>query len=259
MERLRGIPQWILWKEKKTNDNKTTKVPIGANGRAVSITNPKCFRTFENAINTFLKNNDIFDGIGFIFTEDDPFVGIDLDNVNKWYGWEEIIQKFDSYTEMSPSGTGYHIITEGFIPGNNTHGIKIGSHETGGIELYDSKRYLTITIDILNEYKEIKPNQNAIEWLVKSIDDKSLINKILTTDYRDKFIQLWEGKVTGYVSHSEADLAFCRILSNNHAPMHQIDRLLRKSKLYRPKWHEKRGNTTYGLMTLEKATDDQNF
>ena len=33
----------------------------------------------------------------------------------------------------------------------------------------------------------------------------------------------------------------------------QIDRLFRQSALYRPKWDRQTGNTTYGLMTIEKA------
>ncbi|RPJ74020.1 MAG: DNA primase, partial [Alphaproteobacteria bacterium] len=128
------MPQWILWKNKERLDkNGFTKVPIGINGRAISITNPKCFREFSEAQKIFEKNKDIFDGIGFCFTEADNFCGIDLDNVNKWNGWKEIVKKFQSYTEISPSQCGLHIITEGFLPtnpGEKAHGIKIGSHET---------------------------------------------------------------------------------------------------------------------------------
>jgi primase-polymerase (primpol)-like protein len=75
--------------------------------------------------------------------------------------------------------------------------------------------------------------------------------------YAKKLQLLWENRFTlaGYASQSEAELAFCRILANNNAPMHQIDRIYRKTKLFRQKWLEKRGNTTYGKATLELATN----
>jgi len=245
--------QWVMWKKKINGDGRETKVPIGVNGRAVSITNPRCYRSFENATNLLTKNTDIFDGIGFIFTENDPFIGIDLDSVMLWNGWKEIINRCDSYTELSPSKTGLHIIMEGHIPGESNRGIKTGDHEHGEIAIYDNKRFFTFTLDPLKNHDEVKPNQTAIDWLAKSIDDKSVINHVLSSDYRDKFITLWTGNTTNYESHSEADLAFCRILANNHCPMHQIDRIFRKSKLMRTKWNEKRGIDTYGIHTLEMA------
>jgi putative DNA primase/helicase len=83
------------------------------------------------------------------------------------------------------------------------------------------------------------------------------MNNILHSEYSKKFTDLWEGKWQSlYPSNSEADLGFVRILSNNHAPIHQIDRLYRKTKLYRPKWDEKRGIKTYGELTLIQGTTE---
>lgn len=53
--------------------------------------------------------------VGFVFTRDDPFVGIDLDHcrdpeTGKIKPWAlEIVAKLNSYSEVSPSGTGLHI------------------------------------------------------------------------------------------------------------------------------------------------------
>lgn len=254
MEQLKQINQWTLWKLKKheTRKGKLSKVPVGINQRAISIHNEQEWKSFDNVITLYLNNPDKYDGVGFIFTENDPYVGIDIDSASNMYGWQEIVKRFGSYTERSPSKTGLHIITKGFI--NNTHGVKAGDHDKGEIAIYDANRFFTVTLDNIKNMETIKENQNAINWLVKSLDDKSLINNILQTDYSDKFITLWEGKWSNkYSSQSEADLAFCRILANNHAPMHQIDRIFRKTKLMRDKWLEKRGTSTYGLITLEKA------
>ena len=62
------------------------------------------------------------DGIGFVFTEDDPYVGIDLDDCRDPDTGEltdlanSIVEQLDSYTEISPSGTGIHIIVRGVLP-----------------------------------------------------------------------------------------------------------------------------------------------
>jgi primase-polymerase (primpol)-like protein len=256
MYNLRTYDQWILWGERERS-GKMTKIPMGKHGRATSVTNKQCWKSFDQAFNEYLADTKTFQGVGFCFSEEDPFVGIDLDNIRKWNGWEEIVEKLNSYTETSPSGNGLHIIVEGYLPDERST-QKIGSHETGAIEIYDNGRFFTMTLDPIDEnHMIINRNQDAIEWLANSIDDKKLVNRIMNSNYARKAQLLWEGRwdVAGYASHSEADLAFCRILSNINAPMHQIDRIFKKTKLMRNKWNEKRGNNTYGKMTIEKALE----
>lgn len=260
MYKMLEVPQWILW-GRRNREGKITKVPIGKNGRATSYSNPKCWKTFKQAIGEYMNGTSVgensIDGVGFCITEDDPYVAIDLDNLNKWNGWQEIVEKFHSYTEHSPSGEGLHIWCKGYIP-DERHCVRVGSHETGGIEVYDAKHYMTVTLSPAATAKtcEIVENMDAIHWLVKSMDDRRLISNVLQKDTDKKFQSLWSGNWKKlYPSQSEAELAFCRILANNHAPMHQIDRIYRQSKLYRAKWNEKRGTSTYGEMTLTTATE----
>jgi putative DNA primase/helicase len=115
------------------------------------------------------------------------------------------------------------------------------------------------TIDDKWEHLDQYESQKAIEWLAGSLNDRELMSKIVLSEYGHKFKLLWEGrwKELQYPSQSEADLAFIRILSNNHAPIHQIDRIFRRSKLMRAKWDEQRGGSTYGMITLEKGTYDE--
>ena len=60
-------------------------------------------------------------------TRDDPYVGIDLDDcrnpeTGEIAAWaQEIIDRFDSYTEVSPTGTGVRILIRtatGLLPGD---------------------------------------------------------------------------------------------------------------------------------------------
>ena len=258
--KLQDYNQWVLWKREQRG-NKETKIPCGKNGRATSISNTKCWKSFKTATNEWLKDmTGVIAGTGFCLTEADPFICIDLDAINKWYGWREIVRKFNNtYIEWSPSENGLHIWTQGFLPTDeNISCKKVGNHDDGGIEIYASKRYMTFTTNPIND-NDVEPNQESINWLFGSMNDKQLISKILSSTISAKVQKLFEGKwqEVGYNSHSEGDLALCRILSNANAPIHQIDRIFRKTRLFRPKWEEKRGTETYGQMTLRTATSER--
>lgn len=134
------LPQWVVWR-RETRDGKPTKVPYDARtGRRAATNKPSSWCNFEEA-EAGARNG--FDGIGFVFTKEAPYCGIDLDEcrdpstgeVAEWA--RKIVDRFDSYTEVSPSGTGLHLIIRGELPGG---GIK-----RGGVEVYDRGRYFTMT------------------------------------------------------------------------------------------------------------------
>ena len=83
--------------------------------------------------------------MGFVFSSADPFTGIDLDGcVDPATGevavWAmEIVRYFDSYTELSASGTGIHIIVKGEMP----------NRRKDEVEVYSSKRFFTVTGHVL--------------------------------------------------------------------------------------------------------------
>jgi putative DNA primase/helicase len=143
-QELKALKQWVLYRIKEIN-GRLTKPPYRANGRKASSTDSKTWCTFEQAVEAYKKG---FAGIGFVFTEDDPYCGIDFDHcvnletkvIESWA--MEWIGKFASYTEYSPSGTGIHIIVQGQIPSEK--GIKKGDYE-----MYDHARYFTFTGDII--------------------------------------------------------------------------------------------------------------
>jgi RecA-family ATPase len=84
--------------------------------------------------------------------------------------------------------------------------------------------------------------------------DKELCAKISGSKQGERFQKLFAGQFEDYGSQSEADLGFCNILSFwCGKDGKQMDRIFRQSKLFRPKWDEKHGQLTYGLMTIQKA------
>jgi len=153
---LTKIKQWLVWRA----DPNGRKIPYIATGRATrkaSSTNATTWRSFGHARG--VVDRGLADGVGFVFTADDPYVGIDLDNKNEDPTKDETnkfwVDTFNSYTERSPSGTGYHVIVrapEGLPKGVNRNGF----------EAYSSGRYFTFTGDVVNGRHVINERSAAL-------------------------------------------------------------------------------------------------
>jgi len=141
------LDQWILWRLKKRKDkpDKIEKVPYQTSGRTASVSDPATWDSFENVSQAYL--NGRYSGIGFVFSESDPYVGIDFDDcISDGVIDDEVIryiEKFDGYTERSQSGKGVHIIVIGKLPDKGRNNQKLG------IEMYDKKRYFAVTGDVI--------------------------------------------------------------------------------------------------------------
>jgi primase-polymerase (primpol)-like protein len=145
-EELKERPQWVCWRYEE-RDGKMTKVPYtpGTTWRA-STTDPRSWGMFGFTLRTY-SHDATYDGIGFVFSDDDPFCGIDLDDcrnpgadigatIAPWAA--QIINRIpEGYTEVSPSGTGIHIITKGTVRG--------GGMRKGPVEMYSRGRYFALT------------------------------------------------------------------------------------------------------------------
>ena len=136
--------QWVCWKL-KFEDGKWKKVPVDPKtGKFASPIDPSTWGTFDQACEYYnrRKNKGIM-GLGFVFTKDDPVTGVDLDKcrdpeTGEIEPWAlEIVEQLNSYTEISPSGKGLHIIVFGVLPP--------GKRKVGDVEMYDDLHYFTIT------------------------------------------------------------------------------------------------------------------
>jgi putative DNA primase/helicase len=138
--------QWVLWR-KEERSGRTTKVPYQVGRRRASSTDPNTWTSFEAVSNEWLGAPDWYTGLGFVFSANDPFCGIDLDDSLDKMGnpkpWAQgIVERFsDTYIEISPSGAGLKIWVRGSVPAN-IGGAKVGD---GQIEIYDHARYFTVT------------------------------------------------------------------------------------------------------------------
>ena len=143
-QELLQLPQWLPWKlVPSTTRPKPLKIPICLSGVPADTTKPEMWDTFDRAWAAYQANIARYAGVGFLFTPLDPYVGIDLDNCIDPDGniadWAlDIIEKFNSYTEVSPSGTGVKIFVQStWLPAKGG--------KRGNIEIYGAGRYFTVT------------------------------------------------------------------------------------------------------------------
>lgn len=170
---LQQRKQWICWKyEQIPGRSKPTKVPYDpVSGYKAKSTDRTTWTDFDTAV----KNASRYDGIGFVFTKEDPYVGIDLDHVLNEKGEfltrdaKSLYEMCSSYTEISPSGTGIHIIGKAKLRDDASHRVD-GNEERGTCakELYDSGRYFTFTGHQLGDVNEI----NDLQLMAEALEDQ---------------------------------------------------------------------------------------
>lgn len=161
--------QWVVWKLDQRN-GKGCKVPYQVTGQRASSTDPTHWTSFDDANRCLDENWGQYNGLGFVFSLADDFVGIDLDNCfddeGKLDDWaEDVLSHFPSYTEMSPSGKGLKIFCQG--KPNLTRGrrLNIPGKEGAHLEIYSSGRYFTVTGDQWGTWYETAICQEGLDWL----------------------------------------------------------------------------------------------
>lgn len=148
-EQLTRLAQWVCWRAVWQDDRgKWTKVPYQLDGRKAKSTDPATWAEFGECLLTCQSGR--FDGIGFVFTVEAGIIGVDLDKcvaedgtIDEWA--LEAVHRFNSFTELSPSGTGLHIYTRGHIPMTGT--------KRGRVEIYRQSRFFTVTGHLLDEVR----------------------------------------------------------------------------------------------------------
>jgi hypothetical protein len=140
-QNIGDLRQWLCWRQEERM-GKLTKIPYSpVTGDRASSTNPETWTCYQEALRACKEQG--YGGIGFVFTPEDNLCGVDLDGclnpeTGEVEGWaQEIIDELDSYTEISPSGTGVHILVIGELPE--------GRNRKGRFETYDRGRYFTVT------------------------------------------------------------------------------------------------------------------
>ncbi len=275
---LRDRAQWVVWRY-ETRDGKPTKVPYRPRLKVAtkaSSTDPSTWDTYGAAIT--VAEHGKYGGVGYVLTKQDEIVFIDLDKcrnpetavIEDWA--LQIVRELNSYTELSPSGTGLHIFARATLPPEGRRRSKI--------EMYCEGRYATFTgnhlpgtpatiearhTEVLALHtrvfadvgQEEQANGVSSPPLSKGHSPKHIpmsneeIQSIASRAANaPKFLALWRGDNEGYTSPSEADLALCSLLAFYTKDRAQIESLMRESDRNRDKWDQ---NKSYLQRTIRKA------
>lgn len=263
-EEMRWDRQWCL---AGPDEKGIHKAPHGFSARGTFNIKPlpnKHLQDFET-MREYAEAHPPY-GLGFVLTSEDCYTCIDLDIKNvhnypnkidsrgkpvEWTSEEDIdrfhriIKAFDSYTERSASGQGFHI----WVRGSIGEGVR-----RDGVEVYSQERFIVCTGNVFLD-RPIEPRQELLNVLVAEIkqgsdddhsfelqevnqteSDATIFERAVKADNADKFIRLCEGDFSNYPSQSEADLALMSIFAFYSKSNIQCRRLFRMTRLgERPK------------------------
>jgi hypothetical protein len=270
-QNIRDLRRWVCWRTEE-RDGKPTKVPYSPlTGERASSTNPETWASHQEAVKACKEHG--YSGIGITFTAEDDLCGVDLDSclnpetkeIEDWA--QEIIGELDSYTEISPSGRGVHILVRAELPP--------GRNRKGRFEAYDRGRYFTVTSRHLEGMpKTIEDRQEQLRSVVRRVlgdlettnghkvaggrprfsapqSDEAVIEKA-RAENGGKLDRLWHGDMSDYGhDHSAADDGFVHKLYSYTQDEEQIKRIHAMSSLHRAEKSGKRDD--YLQRSIERA------
>lgn len=242
---LRNRPNWVCYQLMERN-GKQTKVPMSAKTYfPASSTDPSTWTTFEEAMKAAEINK--WDGVGFCF--EPPFVGVDLDDSvidGKISDYATgIINALNSYTEISPSGTGIHVICKGNIP----RGMKSCKKNADGttsddIEVYTQGRFFTMTGNTVDPHRIIRTADLGFLFADKEIK----VNTERTTE--DSWILRELNAVKPGEGETGRTPTYIRVIGSLKARGMKQDEVV----AFLTPWSEQHG---YGSERLAKLVSDQ--
>lgn len=277
-EELKELPQWVLWRA-EWNDKRQQyeKVPYSFGGYRASSTNKDTWTIFD-AIHNLYEENNRYDGIGFMLSDNDKYIVLDIDNAideNGQINSDLALEMTElTYCEISPSGSGLHCFFKGELPEQRKK-----KRSDLDIELYDNARFMTVTgepvgqseiceeQEILNNLLErfFKEEQNFETTLTydpnhkSELSDDEVIDLMFKSKQKDKISDLLKGNFEKhFASASEAVQSLLHYLAfYTGKDKQQMERIFLNYNNLTDKWDSKRGNTTWGQLELDKAINNQ--
>lgn len=261
---LRNVSQWCIAAPDKS--------PFSTSGYRASVVDHTHWTDWYSA-STVANTWGAGSGIGFVLNEGDGFACIDLDVKDSTppeeiARYHRIISAFDSYTEHSKSGRGYHIWVRGDIG---------AGCRRDGVEIYSQERFIICTGNTVHD-KPIAHRQEVLDMLVSDIrrvqdvgavalvdveqmdSDETIWTKAAEAANGAKFNELWNGQWKDtYPSQSEADLSLLSILTFYSKSNEQVRRMFRLSELGKrdkSTKNDKYLNRTLGLIRGRQARED---
>lgn len=262
-ERLTQRPQWCCHRAKR---------PYQVDGRPARSNDPSTWTTYA-AVQAACAADPTL-GPEYMLSPDDGIVVLDCDHVRDpicrmvdTWAWELALM-CETYTEVSVSRTGLHIVGE----------AEATSRQAGPLQMFARTHAITFTgntlsgfthrinniqavVDLLTAFHFAPPAASAppAAWR-PTLDTGSVLRRALLARNGTKFRRLYEGDSSGYPSQSEADFALCVMLAFWTRDPAQLDGIFRTSGRFPARAHlwdtrHTSDGRTYGALTIGRAIE----
>jgi hypothetical protein len=231
---VKRLDTLLLWKYFKRPDGKITKSPVSKTGLRMGYNNPDVLVPFESAKERLSKGNDLGIGIslldgmevsvgndsGYLWCLDfDGFVNPESNQVDN--GVNDFISTFNSYTEISPSGTGFKFFFVCDRKPQSKYKIKFGPSEFSKnhpnitkysqreIEVFSCNGFLALTGDLFHSLT------GDIKFLPTAEFDSMLevLNKWAIKSGGSGTTELAD--LTNNVTSSSNNRSYCRLIKSS--------------------------------------------
>lgn len=264
--------QWVLWKNVVRN-GEPTKVPFQVNGDEAKANDPTTWNTLEACA----ANVHGYEGVGYEFSADDPYTGVDLDgcrnpktgDVAEWA--REIILSLKSYAEVSPSQTGVKIFCIAKSPFDTGRKQilsvpKVGAKQPA-IEVYDQKRYFAVTGQRLAGMYELRECQEELNQVCEKYFPKreafrphsgGFQSELDVIERARKYIALIPGAVSGQGGHPATFRVSCVLVKGFGLADGDAYRLLCEfNQRCEPPWSER--ELQHKIKEARKQPGEENY
>ena len=264
-----------------------------ATGREASSTDPATWCSFERAVASVGRHGTCGIGLVFgpdrAYTGLDLDHVLHDGVLEEQYRW--VVDAADTYTEVSPSGDGLHLYFRGSKPADGRcrrGNVEMYDHgrffTVTGVPFGEPKPVASRPAVVDKAYRTwIEPDREKAQPTLGGavyapavaqpdarrahgdvgdrgvetfeIDDAELVRRMRSCRNGAEIGALLDGDMAAQGNdHSAADMALCNHLAfwcGGDAA--RMDRMFRASGLMRDKWDSRRGGTTYGAQTIERA------
>ena len=261
-EELQAGVRYVCWREAIRN-SKPTKIPVNPHtGADAESDNPVTWGTLAEAVTFYQAHRDTLQGVGRMFDASDGIIGIDFDdcldgggNIIASHAAAEWLPRLNSYSEVSPSGTGVKIL----LRAKHDLGGKTGRRDSKqGVEIYKERRYFTLTGKVMPQFSgKVEKRQSPLDEFfneifgkkkdsktnpatptITTLPDAEIITRASNAKNGARFSDLWAGNWQAhYGSQSEADAALVGSLWFWTGNRDAVARLFAQSGLMRDKWN----------------------
>lgn len=179
------------------------------------------------------------------------------------------------YTEQSSSGKGYHILALAEVEPINRKNTELD------LELWNTGKYVMLTGKYMTRCDSMKSKTQQMKRVIEqyfpekpkvpSVQSGNQAKNLVAENSAANVIQIAERSRNGELfkalmrgdtsahngDDSAADLALCNLLAfYTRKDADLMDQIFRLSGLMRPKWDTRRGASTYGQLTIQRAIAD---